>query len=142
VILYKSTVTIARPPEVVFPYLLDPSLRARWSDVPLRQVSDGDLRIGSRLEATFGAGPLKPKAGIELVTIDPGRRLVFQTSGGPIEWEAEYVLRPSGTSTEVQQDGRLQFTNLWRVVELLVGEGIKRDETKEFERLKAVVEAA
>ena len=141
-ILYKSSVTIARPPEVVFPYLLDPALRARWSDVPLRQVSDGAIGIGSRLEATFKAGPTTPKGGIEPVAIEPGRHLVFKPYQGPIMWDLEYQLRPTGEGTEVEQDARLTFSNLWRIVELFVGEGIKQARTRELGRLKEVVEAA
>jgi uncharacterized protein YndB with AHSA1/START domain len=33
---YESSVSIDRPPEVVFGYLIDPAKQALWSDVPMR----------------------------------------------------------------------------------------------------------
>jgi uncharacterized protein YndB with AHSA1/START domain len=142
VILYKSAVTIARPPEVVFPYLVEPKLQATWSDVPMRPLTDGPFGPGSQLEVTFGVGPLKAKVVLLITTVEPGRRMTWQTSDGKIEWEGEYLLVPSGDATELRQDGRLTFKGLWRLIEPLVGGEIKKGEVKELDKLKAVVEAA
>jgi len=142
VILYKSAVTIARPPDVVFPYLVEPPLQAKWSDVPMRPLTEGPLGPGSQLEVTFGMGPLKAQVVLLISAVEPGRRMTWQTSDGKIEWEGEYLLVPSGESTELRQDGRLTFKGLWRLIEPLVGGEIKKGEVKELEKLKAVVEAA
>jgi uncharacterized protein YndB with AHSA1/START domain len=142
VILYKSAVTIARPPEVVFPYLVEPKLQATWSDVPMRPLTDGPFGPGSQLEVTFGMGPLEAKVVLLITTVEPGRRMTWQTSDGKIEWEGEYLLVPSGDATELRQDGRLTFKGLWRLIEPLVGGEIKKGEVKELDKLKAVVEAA
>ena len=141
-ILYKSAVTIARPPEVIFPYLVEPALQAKWSDVPMRPLTDGPLGPGSQLEVTFGMGPLKARVVLLISAVEPGRRMTWQTSEGKIEWEGEYLLVPSGESTELRQDGRLTFKGLWRLIEPLVGGEIKKGEVKELEKLKTVVEAA
>jgi len=142
VILYKSAVTIARPPEVIFPYLVEPALQAKWSDVPMRPLTDGPLGPGSQLEVTFGMGPLKARVVLLISAVEPGRRMTWQTSEGKIEWEGEYLLVPSGESTELRQDGRLTFKGLWRLIEPLVGGEIKKGEVKELEKLKTVVETA
>ena len=141
-ILYKSAVTIARPPEVIFPYLVEPALQAKWSDVPMRPLTDGPLGPGSQLEVTFGMGPLKARVVLLISAVEPGRRMTWQTSEGKIEWEGEYLLVPSGESTELRQDGRLTFKGLWRLIEPLVGGEIKKGEVKELEKLKTVVETA
>jgi len=142
VILYKSAVTIARPPEVIFPYLVEPALQAKWSDVPMRPLTDGPLGPGSQLEVTFGMGPIKARVVLLISAVEPGRRMTWQTSEGKIEWEGEYLLVPSGESTELRQDGRLTVKGLWRLSEALVGGEIKKGEVKELEKLKTVVEAA
>jgi uncharacterized protein YndB with AHSA1/START domain len=141
VISYESSVTIDRPPEAVFDYLIDPTKQSLWSDVPMRQLTDGPLRQGSRLEVTFGMGPIKARVGLELAALEPARRMAFRTFSGPIRWDGEYQLAPAGTGTEVRQEGRLQFTGLWRLVEPMAGAEISRGEVKELERLKAAVEA-
>jgi hypothetical protein len=143
VLTYRSAVSIDRPAEVVFPYLVEPPRQALWSDVPMRQVTDGPLGTGSRLEVTFGMGPLKATIGLEFSRVEPGRALGFRSYSGPIRWEGEYRLSPSASGgTDVEQEGALTFTGLWRLLEPIVGAEIGRGEVKELERLKEVVERA
>jgi len=141
VISYESSVNIDRPPDVVFQYLIEPAKQSLWSDVPMRQLSDGPLGQGSKLEVTFGMGPIKARVGLELAALEPARRLAFRTFSGPIRWDGEYRLVPDGTGTTVSQEGRMQFTGLWRLIEPMAGGEITRGEVKELERLKAAVEA-
>lgn len=68
---YRSRVTAARPPEKVFQYLTEPGRHAVWSDVPMRQLTDGPLGTGSRLEVTLGMGPIKATIGLELTAVEP-----------------------------------------------------------------------
>jgi len=138
---YRSQVTVDGTPDTVFRYLIEPALQALWSDVPMRQVTDGPLGVGSRLEVTLGRSPLKATLGLELTAAEPGRRLSFRSFSGPIRWDGEYRLTPSAEGgTEVSQEARLVFTGLWRLLEPLIGAEIRSGEIKELERLKSVVE--
>lgn len=138
---YRSEVTVDQPPEVVFRYLIEPSLQALWSDVPMRQLTEGALRSGSRMEVRFSMGPLKAVVGLELASVEPGRRLAFKSFSGPIGWDGEYRLEPAGgMSTRVSQEGRLAFHRAWRLLEPIIGAEIGRAEVKELEKLKAVIE--
>ena len=140
---YQSQVVIERPADVVFSYFIEPERQALWTDVPMRKLTDGPLTSGSRLEVTFGMGPLKARVGLELTNVEPGRRMEWTTFSGPVRWDGEYRLQGDpGGGTEVSQEGRLEFHGLWRLLEPLAGAEIKRGEIKELERLKAVVEAA
>ena len=138
---YRSEVTIERPPEAVFRYLIDPELQTLWSGVPMRQLTTGYLERGSQLEVTFAMGPLKARIGLELTSIEPGRVLAFRSFSGPIRWDGEYRLASAdGRATQVGQEGRLAFSGPWRLIEPLVGGEISRGEIKELETLKTVVE--
>lgn len=138
---YESKVHVDRSPEAVFPYLLDPQLQTLWSGVPMKQLSDGPMAPGSRMEVTFGMGPLKATVGLEISALEPGRRMAFQSYSGPIRWDGEYRLQPGAAGgTELSQEGRLVFTGLWRLLEPMAGAEMKRGEIKELEKLKAVVE--
>lgn len=142
-ISYESAVTVSRPPTEVFRYLIEPQKQALWSDVAMRQVTPGELTKGSRIEVTFGKGPLKATLGLELTDVVSGSRMAFTTYSGPIRWNGEYRLAPmDGGGTKLSQQGTLEFTGLWRLLQPLVGAEIKSGEIKELERLKAVVEAA
>jgi uncharacterized protein YndB with AHSA1/START domain len=138
---YQSQVVVNRPPDRVFRYLVEPERQALWSDVPMRPLTEGPLGPGSRIEVTFGMGPMKATVGLEFTAVEPGRRLVWRSFSGPIRWAGEYRLTPSDGGTTVSQEGELVFTGLWRLVEPLAGAEIKSGETKELERLKVVVEA-
>ena len=140
---FQSDVTIDRPPEVVFPYLVEPELQAKWSDVPMRKVTEGPLGPGSRMELSFGQGPIHTTIGLELTEVETGKRMAFTTySTGPVFWDGEYRLEPIGsTGTRISQTGTLRFTGWWRLLEPIVGAEIKSGEIKELERLKSILEA-
>ena len=107
----------------------------------MRQLTEGELRAGSRMEVTFAMGPLKAVVGLELASVEPGRRVAFKSFSGPIRWDGEYRLEPAaGASTRASQDGRLAFHGAWRLLEPIIGAEIGRGEVKELEKLKAVIE--
>ena len=137
---YESQVVVNRPPDTVYRYLVEPERQALWSDVPMRSLTEGPLGSGSRMEVTFGMGPMKATIGLEVTAFEPGRRLAWHSFSGPIQWEGEYLLTPSAEGTAISQEGQLVFTGLWRLMEPLAGAEIKSGETKELERLKVVVE--
>jgi polyketide cyclase/dehydrase/lipid transport protein len=141
VVSYESSVTIERPPAVVFPFLTDTAKQALWSDVAMRQITPGELATGSRLEVTFGKGPMKATLGLEMTSVVAGSRMAFKTFSGPIDWQGEYRLEPvDGGMTRISQHGTLKFSGLWRLLAPFIGAEIKSGEIKELERLKAVVE--
>jgi hypothetical protein len=138
---YAWPVTISRPPADVFPYLTDPVKQGEYSDVPMRQITPGVLATGSRMEVTFGMGPMKAVIGLEMTDIDQDKRMAFDTYSGPIRWQGQYVLTPTeGGGTLLSHEGSMAFTGLWRLMEPLVGAELKRNGAKEMERLKAAVE--
>jgi uncharacterized protein YndB with AHSA1/START domain len=140
VIRYQSEVSIAKPPEEVFQYLVQREKQALWSDVPMRPLTDGPIKTGSRIEVTFGSGPLKATIGLE-TTIEPNRRMAFESFSGPIGWRGEYTLVPTvDGGTRLSQQGTLTFRGLWRLLEPIAGREISSGEEKELERLKAAVE--
>jgi uncharacterized protein YndB with AHSA1/START domain len=143
VITYSSAVTIARPPADVFPYLVEREKQALWSDVQMRPLTDGPFREGSRLELTFGMGPIRTSLQLEFAKVEPDRLVTWRTvSNGSVQWQGQYALEPSGPGSRLTQDGTLQFRGLWRLLEPIAGAEIRNGEIKELERLKAVVEAA
>jgi hypothetical protein len=138
---YALKVTISRPPSDIFPYLTDPVKQGLYSDVPMRQITPGELATGSRMEVTFGMGPLKATIGLEMTAIEANTRMAFDTYSGPIKWQGEYLLKPTdGGATNLSHEGSMRFTGLWRLLEPLVGAELKSNGAKEMERLKAAVE--
>ena len=141
VVNYESAVTVNRPPQEVFRYLVEPEKQALWSDVPMRPLTPGPMETGKRIEVTFGKGPLKAVLGLELTEVVADQKMAFRTFSGPVRWQGEYRLEPAdGRATRLSQHGTLEFTGLWRLLGPFVGAEIKSGEIKELERLKAAVE--
>lgn len=141
---YSSSVTIAGLPDEVFAYIVERDKQALWTDVPMRQLTEGPFRAGTRFVVSFGRPPIKASITLEVSAFEPGRRFAFTTvSHGPSVWDGEYLLEPSEpTATKLSQAGSLRFRGLWRLLEPIVGAEIRRNEIKELEKLKAVVERA
>ena len=140
---YQSSVEVSRPPEVVFPYLVEPEKQALWSDVSMRPVTEGPVVTGSRIEISFGKGPLSAKLGVEYTSLEPNRRVAWKSYSGPIDWQGEYLIEPTSEGgARLSQKGTLTFHGLWRLLEPVVGAEIKSAEVKELERLKAAAEAS
>jgi hypothetical protein len=143
VISYSSAVTIARPPAAVFPYLVEREKQALWSDVQMRPLTDGPFREGSRLELTFGMGPLKTSLQLEFAKVEADRLVSWRTvSDGSVRWQGEYRLEPSDSGSRLSQSGTIEFRGVWRLLEPIVGAEMKNGEIKELEKLRTVVEAS
>jgi uncharacterized protein YndB with AHSA1/START domain len=140
-IRYASSVTIARPPEEVWPYLVEREKQALWSDVPMTPLTSGPTGQGSQLRLTFGEGPLKASVTLEYSEFEPPRRIGFRTvSRGGMDWVGGYRLEPADGGTTVSQEGTLRFSGLWRLAEPIIGAEIRRGEIAELERLKSAAE--
>ena len=142
-ISYRSQVTVDRPPDAVFAYLVEPEKQALWADLPMRRLTAGPLATGSRIDVTFGKGPLKVTLGLEFTDLQPPRRMAWRTFAGPILWDGEYRVEPTSDGrTELSQEGRMRFTGFWRLLEPFVAGEIRTGEVKELEKLKAAAESA
>lgn len=143
-ITYSSAVTIGRPPEELWPYLVEREKQALWTDVPMQPLTEGPTAVGTRQRVSFGEGPLRASLDLEMTAVDAARRVAWTTvSTGGIHWEGEYLLEPQGSGgTRLSQHGTLRFRGLWRLAEPIVGAEIRRNEVAELEKLKRVVEGA
>ena len=83
--MISSSVRIAAPPEVVFPYFTDPQLMVTW----VGERVDLDARPGGTFAIDFGATAARGS----YVAVEPPRRVVF-TWGIP-----EDTAMPPGSST-------------------------------------------
>ena len=143
-IRYSSEVSINRPPETVYPWIVELDKQGQWSDVQMQLLTPPPLATGSRMQLTFGRPPMRATLVLQIAARDDDRRFAWTTVGkGPISWEGEYRLAPAGPSgTRLSQEGTLRFHGLWRLMEPIVGAEIRRSEIKELEKLKGLVEAA
>ncbi|WP_199039668.1 metalloregulator ArsR/SmtB family transcription factor [Glycomyces salinus] len=107
--------SLPRPPEAVWPHLVDPDLLARWWTPDDLRVSElvFEGRPGSRIvheyrdaEDTDGSDPVAGRAEGVVNDVRPGEHLAYRLSpllpdgGRAFTSHVEYDLRPTGAGTE------------------------------------------
>lgn len=138
---YSTVVTIDRPPRDVLAALLDPELYGRWTEmVDTRFDGPGTPTTGTRGEFRLPAGPLKGRYDMEIVRLDPDRRLDMRIDGPSLHWLSNITLEPDGDGTRMTYAGDISLLGWRRVLEPLMAGEARAGEAREAERFKALLE--
>ena len=141
--IHTETV-VDRPVEVVAAYAADPANAPEWYDnidsvewktpPPAAlgsQVAFVARFLGRRLEYTY-----------EIVELVPGERLVMRTAQGPFPMETTYTWAAAGPgATRMTLRNRGEPAGFSKVVAPLMGPMMRRANTKDLAKLKAILEA-
>ena len=141
-ISYESTITIARPAAEVFAMIVEPDRMDEWTGMSAnRWLTPSPHGAGSRIASTMPFGPFRRTVEWEVIDYQPS--LLFSVRslpGGPIDWTGVYELEPAGAGTLVKSRGEVRPNGLLRLLEPLMRAELPREEAKELERLKEIVE--
>ena len=138
---YSSMVTIKRPPRDVFAALLDPDRYSQWTPMVDTRFQDTEPRLGTRGDFRLDSGPLKGRYQMEIIALDPGRRLDFRVDGSSLRWNAQIGLEPDGEATRMTYAGYLSLLGWRRLLEPLFAREVRSGEAMEAERLRDVLES-
>jgi uncharacterized protein YndB with AHSA1/START domain len=142
-IRHDTSIEIGRPPAEVFEALLDLPGYDRWTEMrESRWVTPGEPRIGSRAQSQMPGGPLKGTFDIEIVELEPGRRVVFDTRHPALRWRSSAEVAPIPEGTRLHYFGEISLRGWRRILEPLMQGEVQAGERKEVERLKALLEAS
>ncbi|HSK22668.1 MAG TPA: SRPBCC family protein [Egicoccus sp.] len=138
-----TTIEIDRPVDVVAGYAGDPSNAPEWYENihTVEWETPPPLAVGSRLrfEATFLGRTLRYT--YEIRELVPGERLVMATAQGPFPMETVYRWEPAGDGrTRMTLRNRGEPAGFSRAVAPLMAPAMRRANTKDLRRLKAVLE--
>jgi carbon monoxide dehydrogenase subunit G len=139
---YSTIVTIDRRPGDVLAALLDASSYGRWTEMVDTQFDGpGVPTVGTRGAFRFPAGPLKGRYEMEIVRLEPDRRLDVQIDGPSLRWFSNITLEPDGAGTRMTYAGDISLLGWRRVLEPLMAREAQAGEAKEAERFKAMLES-
>jgi carbon monoxide dehydrogenase subunit G len=97
--------SIARPPEVVFDYVVDPANLAAWqtSKTRVEPITEGAPRAGYRVrEWTKPPGAKEFEQVVELSEFERPRRLGTHIVEGPQPIDGTWTFEPDGAGTRVE----------------------------------------
>jgi uncharacterized protein YndB with AHSA1/START domain len=140
-IRYSSEVTIDRPPRAVYEALLDPARYAEWT--PMTDMAfddDGPPRVGQRGHFQMAEGPIKGRLEMEIVELEPDRKITFRATHPSLDWVAVNTIVPEGSGTRLTYAGELALRGAMRLMEPFMSGEVRRGEAAEAAKLKAMLE--
>ena len=141
-ISYESRVVIDRPADAVYAALTDPERFPEWTDMVDVRFDGGPPHVGDRGQFRLASGPIKGDLAIEVIDVEPERRIVYRIDHPWLSWRAISELTPSGGGTELRYAGEVRLRGLRRLLEPFVAGEIRAGERTEAERLKVLLEVA
>jgi hypothetical protein len=138
-----TEIEIARPRTDVAAYAADPDNATAWYEniKAVEWQSPRPLAVGTRL--AFGARFLGRRLAYtyEVVEIVPAERFVMRTAQGPFPMQTTYTWEDAGEgATRMTLHNRGEPTGFARLVGPAVAAAMRRENRKDLERLKAILE--
>jgi carbon monoxide dehydrogenase subunit G len=99
----ESTVTIAKTPEDVFPWLVEADKVPQWMSGLERYepAEPGPLRVGSRIHQELSVSGQQLRFELQVTELAPPRRAVLEFEGSGFKAANEYALAVAGGGTQV-----------------------------------------
>ena len=109
----REIVELARPPEVVAPYLAEFDHLPQWDPATVRVTSrtPGPLAVGTTYEVVSAFRGREIDLRYEVTEYDPPRRIVLRGDSDSVEAIDEITFEPSGAGTRVTYVARFSFKN-------------------------------
>jgi uncharacterized protein YndB with AHSA1/START domain len=138
-----STIEVARPPEEVFPYVIDPSTFPEWQQGVVRgAMNESPTRVGSRCTTVRKIGGSEREVATEITACDPPHRWADHGIDGPIRAVVGVVVEPTAAGSRVTIEVDFEGHGIGK---LLVPLFVRRQAAKEMpdnmDRLKQRLES-
>jgi len=140
---FSHSIEVGRPPDAVFPWLLEQDKVPRWMShvEEYRQLDDGPLTAGSRLRQTIELSSSRVSFELEVLRYEPPRAAEarFETNG--VEIVNLYALEAAGAGTRLTMSMDAKPTKFSaRMLIPVVQPRLERKLTEDLERLRALLD--
>lgn len=140
-IRYSSTVTIDRAPGDVLAAMLDADRYSQWTEMEdARFAGGGSPGVGTTGSFRFSRGPLKGTYAMNIVRLEPDRRVDIDVTGRGLTWRSTTILEPAGTGTRMTYAGEIRLHGWRRLLEPLMAREVGAGEAAEARRFKELLE--
>lgn len=138
----EKSMALRRSPEDVFAYVSDQTNAVRWQAglVEVRRLTHGPIGVGTRhtLVRTFMGRRMA--ADNEYVAFEPGKRVTFRTTSGPMPLEASYLVEPTDVGARLTSTIEMEASRFVSLAEPLIAAGLRREMNAAFRELKKLLE--
>ncbi len=138
----EHTVTISRPPQVVFDYLADGTHNREWRNgvLEIRRTSADDGQGATYRQVMAGPGGRRIDGDYRVTVFDPPRRLEFLVTAGPARPAGVFELSEAAVgSTRVRFSLDLEPSGAMKLMTPMISREMRR-EVAQLDKLKAILE--
>lgn len=140
----EGSIEIARRPEEVFTYVLDPLYYSQWDDsvVSARRADPSPLTVGSKTTVLHRMGPWKVRTTEEIVELRPPRRFTNRGVSGPLAGIATCTVDPvdGGRSSRLTIALEIEARGLGKLLLPVARPRARRAIPKQLGKLKGILE--
>jgi carbon monoxide dehydrogenase subunit G len=129
----EDSVTVARPPEVVYAFVRDLERGPEWQ----QSLESVDVEAGTEVRRFAGRSAT---ARFFVMEDDPPRRLVIRSEGGPADVRAQFELEPEGDGTRVSFSLEVELRGAARLAGRVVKPAAQHETRANLRRLKETLE--
>jgi uncharacterized protein YndB with AHSA1/START domain len=140
----RETFSVARPPNVVFDYVVQPGNLADWqtSKTFVEQITDGPPRLGTRVrERTKVPGRKEWEQIVEVVEFERPRRFRAQIVEGPAPGDGCWTFERDGDQTRVHFEALVELRGPLKLLQPVVKLAMARSFATYHRNLRRNVEA-
>jgi uncharacterized protein YndB with AHSA1/START domain len=139
----ERSIVINRPVDEVFAYVGDQTNTPQWQVglAEVRPMTDGPPGVGTRYAFVRKFMGRRMEATNEYVAYEPGRRIAFKTTSGPVALEASYLFESAAGGTKLTSRIEMQPAGLLRLVEPLMARNLRQGMKVSFVQLKDLLES-
>src|SRR5438067_87673 len=137
----EGSITINRPIQDVFAFVSNKENDSRWSPsiVEVQRVS-GDGTVGTKYRQVIkGPGRRPIPADVEVTGYEPGKRLAFRATAGPVRPEGGFDLVEERGATRVTFKLEAELAGMKKLMAPMVAKSM-RNEVQSLDRLKQLLE--
>jgi uncharacterized protein YndB with AHSA1/START domain len=137
---FTHSVTIPRPPEEIFPWLLEADRVPQWTSNLERYEPAGAVGPGSRILQSLEIGGQRFDVTMEVVRYEPPHEAETRFSTNGVDVEAVYRLARDGTGTRLTQTLEAKARSLAaRLIVPAVQPRLERKLISDLERLQTLL---
>jgi uncharacterized protein YndB with AHSA1/START domain len=139
---FTHSVTIPRPPQEVFPWLLEGDRVPQWTSNLERYEPEGAIGPGARIRQRLEVSGQTFDVAMEVTRYEPPREAQTRFSTNGVDIQATYSLAPDGAGTRLTQSLEAKARSLGaRLLVPAVQPRLERKLIGDLERLQSLLSA-
>lgn len=138
----QHSVTIDQPVEQVFAFITDTRNTTRWQPLisEARATLEGPAQIGAQVTEVRTFIGRKMESTYEIVELEPNKRMVLKSVGGPFPYKGTITFESLGNATKVTFEAETETRGFFKLADGMIAGSMRKKWETNLSTAKQVVE--